>query len=145
MFGKDKPPPLKSLVAPGTVIRGDLMFEDGLRVDGEVHGQIIGRSSKPSVLVVGDGAQISGELSAEHVIINGRVQGPVTAHRLLELQPKAVIIGDVSYKAIELHLGAQVTGRLCPLADGEPGPALDDGDKPLTTTSSSGDHEPQLL
>lgn len=145
MFGKDKPPPLKSLVAPGTVIRGDVMFEDGLRVDGEVHGQIMGRNSKPSVLVVGDGAQVNGEVSAEHVIINGRVQGPVTAHRLLELQPKAVIIGDVSYKAIELHLGAQVTGRLCPLVDGEPGPALDDADKPLTTTSSSGDQEPQLL
>ena len=40
MFEKRKQPPIKSLIAQGTRIDGDLNFRDGLRVDGEVIGQI---------------------------------------------------------------------------------------------------------
>jgi cytoskeletal protein CcmA (bactofilin family) len=132
MFGKEKMPPLKSLIASGTRVQGDVWFEDGLRIDGEVVGNIMGGQDKPTVLVVGESAKISGDISAAHVIVNGHVDGLVTAHRLLELQPKAEVVGDVNYKAIELHLGAMVTGRLCPIPDaGEEKP-------PLTLAASQG-------
>ena len=36
MFGKKKQPPIKSLIAQGTRIEGNVLFHDGLRVDGEV-------------------------------------------------------------------------------------------------------------
>jgi cytoskeletal protein CcmA (bactofilin family) len=49
------------------------------------------------------------------VIINGKVDGPVFARLLLELQPKARITGDVTYKLLEMHQGAIVAGKLCPL------------------------------
>ena len=132
MFGKEKMPPLKSLVATGTRVQGDVWFEDGLRIDGEVVGNIEGCKDKPSVLVIGEQAKVHGNISASHVIVNGQVDGLVTAHRLLELQPKAVVMGDVNYKAVELHLGAMVTGRLCPIPDaGEEKP-------PLTLAASQG-------
>ncbi|MDI1272015.1 polymer-forming cytoskeletal protein, partial [Polaromonas sp.] len=51
---------------------------------------------------------------ADHVIINGRVMGPVHAAELLELQPKAKIQGDVAYKALEMHQGAVIFGQLRP-------------------------------
>jgi cytoskeletal protein CcmA (bactofilin family) len=51
---------------------------------------------------------------ADHVIINGRVMGPVHATELLELQPKARIQGDVAYKALEMHQGAVIFGQLRP-------------------------------
>ena len=53
-----------------------------------------------------------------HVIINGEVLGPVEASDLLELQPKANIEGDVSYKGLEMHQGALIAGRLSPLLVG---------------------------
>ena len=40
--------------------------------------------------------------------------GPVHASELLELQPKANIAGDVSYKALEMHQGAVICGQLRP-------------------------------
>ena len=55
-----------------------------------------------------------GQIYADHVIINGRVMGPVHASELLELQPKANIEGDVSYKALEMHQGAVIFGQLRP-------------------------------
>jgi cytoskeletal protein CcmA (bactofilin family) len=116
MFGKKKQPPIKSLIAPGTRIDGNLTFQDGLRVDGDVVGDIRASSESPSILVVSEEASVTGEIHADHVIINGHVTGPVHALELLELQPKARIHGDVSYKALEMHQGATIEGQLKPMA-----------------------------
>jgi cytoskeletal protein CcmA (bactofilin family) len=115
MFGKKKQPPIRSLVAPGTEIRGNLVFTDGLRVDGVIIGDVRSNEDNPSILVVSESAHITGEIHADHVIINGHVQGPVYANELLELQPKARIEGDVHYKALEMHQGAVISGQLRPM------------------------------
>ncbi|MFC5522889.1 bactofilin family protein [Polaromonas jejuensis] len=115
MFGKKKQPPIKSLIAPGSCIEGKLTFTDGLRIDGEVVGDIRADESSPSILVISESAIVTGLVQADHVIINGRVNGPVHATELLELQPKARIEGEVSYKALEMHQGAVISGQLRPI------------------------------
>ena len=115
MFGKKKPPPIKSLIAQGTRIEGNVLFHDGLRVDGEVVGDIRASDELPSILVISEVASVTGQILADHVIINGHVKGPVQAFELLELQPKARIEGDVSYKSLEMHQGATITGQLKPM------------------------------
>jgi cytoskeletal protein CcmA (bactofilin family) len=123
MFGKKKQPPIRSLIAPGSDIQGNMKFTDGLRIDGSVHGDIRANEDHPSLLVVSETALVQGEIHADHVIINGRVNGPVYASELLELQPKANIEGDVHYKALEMHQGAVISGQLKPMIPGEK-PAL---------------------
>lgn len=113
MFTRNKTPVIKSLIAQGTSIKGDVTFADGLRIDGEVVGDVRA-GGEPSVLVVSETARIQGALHAAHVIINGAVEGPVHATQLLELQPKARITGNVHYQAVEMHQGAVVAGQLCP-------------------------------
>lgn len=110
MFGKKKQPPIKSLIAQGTCIEGNLKFTDGMRIDGEVIGDICANEGSPSILVISESASVTGLVHADHVIINGRVTGPVHASQLLELQPKARIEGEVSYKALEMHQGAVIFG-----------------------------------
>ena len=114
MCGKKKQPPIKSLIAQGTCIEGSLRFTDGLRVDGEVIGDIVASEGGTSMLVISETGSITGRISAEHVVINGRVIGPVHASELLELQPKANIAGEVAYKALEMHQGAIIFGQLRP-------------------------------
>ena len=114
MFAKKKQPPIKSLIAIGSHIEGNLKFTDGLRVDGEITGDIRSNSDHPSILVISETAIVTGKIFADHVIINGRVNGPVHASHMLELQPKAQIVGDVFYKALEMHQGAIITGLLQP-------------------------------
>lgn len=123
MFGKKKQPPIRSLIASGSDIRGNLVFTDGLRIDGSVHGDIHANAEHPSLLVVSETAVVQGEIHADHVIINGRVNGPVYAAELLELQPKAHIEGDVHYKSLEMHQGAVISGQLIPM-NGADKPAL---------------------
>ena len=118
MFGKKKQPPIKSLIAQGTRIEGNVLFHDGLRVDGEVAGDIRASDEHPSILVISEVAVVTGQILADHVIINGHVKGPVQAFELLELQPKARIEGDVSYKALEMHQGTPIPGQLKPMVGG---------------------------
>lgn len=115
MFAKKKQPPIRTLIGEGTVIRGELQFSDGLRIDGEVQGDVIASALDTSILVISEKAKVVGRVKAGHVIINGHVTGPVQADVLLELQPKAVIVGDVKYEALEMHQGATIEGELRPL------------------------------
>lgn len=128
MFGKKAQPPIKSLIAHGTRVEGNLKFTEGLRVDGEVLGDIQALSEEPSMLVISEAAAVQGQIQADHVIVNGVVRGAVFARELLELQPKARIEGDVSYRALEMHQGAVISGQLKPLegagTDGEEKPLL---------------------
>ena len=130
MFGKKSQPPIKSLIAQGTRIEGNMKFTEGLRVDGEVFGDIQAAvEDSGSLLVISEASVVQGAIQADHVIINGTVRGPVHARELLELQPKARIEGDVSYVALEMHQGATISGQLRPLVAGS-GAAGED-EKPL--------------
>jgi len=128
MFGKKTQPPIKSLIAQGTRIEGNMKFTEGLRVDGEVYGDIqASPEDNGSLLVISEASVVQGAIQADHVIINGTVRGPVHARELLELQPKARIEGDVSYIALEMHQGATISGQLRPLVAGANG----EEEKPL--------------
>ena len=124
MFGKKAQPPIKSLIAHGSRVEGSLKFTEGLRIDGEVAGDIRALTDEPSMLVISEAAVVEGEIHADHVIVNGTVRGPIHARELLELQPKAHIEGDVSYRSLEMHQGAVISGQLKPLAIGEEKPLL---------------------
>ncbi|CAM8627731.1 MAG: polymer-forming cytoskeletal protein [Curvibacter sp.] len=124
MFNKNKQPPIKSLIADGTEIQGNLSFSDGLRVDGTIVGNVLAAEAVTSILVISDSASITGAITADHIIINGTVKGPIHARRMLELQPKARIEGDIEYAALEMHQGALIAGQLRPMLAGEEKPTL---------------------
>jgi cytoskeletal protein CcmA (bactofilin family) len=111
-FTKKKQPPIRSLVGEGMVVQGELRFAEGLRIDGEVHGDVIASGEGNSILVISERGIVHGKVNASHVIINGAVMGPVHCDELLELQPKARIEGDVRYEVLEMHPGAQIDGEL---------------------------------
>ena len=114
MFSRNKQPAIKSLIAQGTRIEGDVHFVDGLRIDGEVRGDVRAQGGQSGLLVISALARVDGAVHAAHVIVNGEVVGPVHATELLELQPKARITGDVHYKALEMHQGATICGTMTP-------------------------------
>ena len=121
MFGKQKQPPIRTLIGEGTVITGELRFADGLRIDGEVVGDGIAAGEGYSILVISEKARVTGKVIAGHVIVNGTVVGPIQSSALLELQPRAQITGDVRYEVLEMHQGATIDGELRPIkADEKP-------------------------
>jgi cytoskeletal protein CcmA (bactofilin family) len=110
---------IDSLVGAGTRIVGDVSFTGGLRVDGEIKGNVVADPSKPSTLVLSEQARVEGEIRVTHLVVNGTIIGPVNASEYLELQAKAKVTGDVHYKTLEIQLGAIVEGKLIHLAEAE--------------------------
>lgn len=120
MFGNRPSKPqnrIDSLIGAGTRVKGDLFFTGGLRVDGQVDGNVIADEGKPSTLVLSENARVDGEINVTHLVVNGVVTGPVRAAEYLELQSKAKLTGDVHYKTLEIQLGAIVQGKLIHLAE----------------------------
>ena len=126
---RKKTPPIRNLVGEGAVLHGDLRFVDGVRIDGEVHGDVVAAQGR-GLVVISEKARVHGEVKASHVIINGEVKGPVHASELLELQPKARVVGGLRYELLEMHPGAIVDGELRPLKN---------GDKPALVLAASND------
>ncbi|MFO0522310.1 MAG: polymer-forming cytoskeletal protein [bacterium] len=115
MFGKSTSKPqnrIDCLIGTGTDIQGNVTFSGGLRIDGHVRGSIVAVDGKPSTVVLSEKARVEGEIRVSHVVVNGTVVGPIIGAEYLELQPKAVVTGDVSYRTIEIHLGAVLQGNL---------------------------------
>ncbi|MBB3214592.1 cytoskeletal protein CcmA (bactofilin family) [Herbaspirillum sp. Sphag1AN] len=112
MLGRKSKSTIDSLIGASTNIQGDVNFKGGLRIDGQIKGNINAEQGQPSVLVISEHAKIIGEIRAVHVIVNGEIVGDVHSVELLELQPKARITGNVYYKALEMHGGALVSGKL---------------------------------
>ena len=119
-----KQPSIRSLIGEGAVLHGEVRFTDGLRIDGEVRGDVVAVGDERTMLVISEKARVHGKVTAGHVIINGTVVGPVQSHELLELQPKARITGEVRYEALEMHQGATIDGELRAMKNSEDRPAL---------------------
>jgi len=115
VFSKKKQPPIRTLIGEGTQVQGELRFTDGLRIDGEVIGDVVAVGDAASILVISEKARVTGRVRGGHVIVNGQVNGPIQSDELLELQPQARIIGDVRYEVLEMHQGATIDGELRPL------------------------------
>lgn len=103
---------IDSLIGVGTRIEGNVTFTGGLRVDGEVRGNIVSDKGQSGTLVISEQASVEGQISVGHVVINGTVIGPVFAGESLELLPNARVTGDVEYHQLEMQQGAVVQGRL---------------------------------
>jgi cytoskeletal protein CcmA (bactofilin family) len=110
-------------------VGGGIGYQEGLRIDGDVQGDVFAAEDRPSILVISESASVTGQVQADHIIINGTVKGPVLARHMLELQPKARVVGDVSYRTLEMHQGALIAGLLRPLS-------LEEVDKPTLKLAS---------
>ena len=103
---------IDSLIGAGTRIEGNVTFVGGLRVDGEIKGNVVASGDQPSTLVLSEQARIDGEIHVSHLVVNGAINGPVHSAEFLELQDHCHVTGDVHYNTLEMHLGAVVEGRL---------------------------------
>ena len=102
---------IDTLIGEQTTITGNLVFSGGLRIDGKIHGDITAQG-EGSTLILSERGEVVGNVRVPHLIINGSIKGNVHSTECVELQGKAEITGDMTYKALEMALGATVNGSL---------------------------------
>lgn len=104
--------PVDTLIGPQVTIRGDLQFSGGLYIEGRIIGRVTALDGEKGVLMLAENGCIEGEVHAPVVMIDGRLDGDVHAAERVELASKARVTGNVHYRVVEMHAGAQLTGRL---------------------------------
>lgn len=120
MWGKDKTKKVDfdrhagktTMIAQGTELKGDILFEGGLLVEGVITGNVTAEPGSDALLRLSEVGRIEGEIRAPNVIINGKVTGNVYSSGHVELAAKAIVNGDVHYNLIEMVMGAEVNGSL---------------------------------
>ena len=119
MFGRDSKHPVAVdiLIGKTARIRGDIDFAGGLHLDGRVAGHVRADPDSASTLSVSETGWIEGSAQAANVLLNGTVRGDILASGRVALGPRAKVHGDVHYGVIETALGAEILGRLVPMAE----------------------------
>lgn len=101
-----------TLIAANTEVTGNVKFNGQLYVSGRVNGNILAAEGCEATVVVSEEGVVSGEIRVPNVVINGTVEGDISASERIELACKARVKGSVYYALVEMQLGAQVDGQL---------------------------------
>jgi cytoskeletal protein CcmA (bactofilin family) len=88
---------------------GDIETDGTLRVDGRLQGSV----RRAGVVILGAGATVEGSIAAAEVVVGGTVTGDIRATQRVELQPTAVVTGDVEAGTLLLPEAGGLRVRLC--------------------------------
>jgi cytoskeletal protein CcmA (bactofilin family) len=105
----------KGLLPKGSQLRGELSVPQGLRIEGELWGNVRATDGDAATVLVAEGATVVGAIEAAHVIVQGQVQGPIVATQQLQLHASAQVDGEMHYRSLTLHPNAQLRGVLVPM------------------------------
>lgn len=90
---------IKAFLGPGSKFEGKLSFDEMVRLDGSFSGEI--KSS--DTLIVGDSAEIDGEIQVGALILSGRFVGNIVASSLVELRAPAQVKGSIQTPILKIE------------------------------------------
>jgi cytoskeletal protein CcmA (bactofilin family) len=112
MSTKGKSGELNGFLDRGSSFKGELEFEDTMRIDGRFNGRIVSKNE----LIVGESATIEGEVHVGRIAISGTVIGKIKADQRVEIHRNGKVYSDVDTPALVIEEGAIFQGN-CVMGD----------------------------
>lgn len=103
---------LNGFLDRGSSFKGELEFEDTMRIDGRFNGKITSKNE----LIIGDAAHIEGDLHVGRIAISGTVVGKITASQRVEIHRNGKVYCDIDTPALIIEEGALFQGS-CTMSD----------------------------
>jgi len=97
--------PTQSIISRDLKIKGDLICNGDIQIDGAVEGDVQSRS-----ITIGEGADIRGTISSDNIRVCGSVNGQIKGNSVV-LAKTAKVIGDVIHQTLSIEPGASFEGR----------------------------------
>jgi cytoskeletal protein CcmA (bactofilin family) len=110
-----KPEQLNALLGKGSSFEGKLLFEGNVRIDGKFTGEIISTDT----LIIGEGADVKGEIQVGTLVIVGDYNGNAKAIKSIELRAPAKVRGALTTASIVIERGVFFDGT-CKMDTGTP-------------------------
>jgi len=109
---KGKSGDLNGFLDRGSSFKGELEFEDTMRIDGRFNGRIHSKNE----LIVGESAHIEGDIHVGRVAISGTVVGKIVADQRVEIHRNGKVYSDIDTPALIIEEGAIFQGN-CVMGD----------------------------
>ena len=103
---------LNGFLDSGASFKGELEFEDTMRIDGRFNGKIISKNE----LIVGESATIEGDIHVGRIAISGTVIGKIVASQRVEIHRNGKVYSDIDTPALVIEEGAIFQGN-CLMGD----------------------------
>lgn len=94
------------LLSSSVSIKGTVKFRNELMIDGEVEGKI----DSSGRLTIGKNARILGEIMTKSVIVEGTIDGNITARERCELRAGCTMRGDIESPRLVVDEAATFIG-----------------------------------
>jgi cytoskeletal protein CcmA (bactofilin family) len=95
-----------NIISEGTKIKGDIIANGDIRIDGELSGNITAQGR----LVVGPKGKIEGEIECNNIEVSGYIKGKLVAKELLTMKSTSKIEGDIAAGKLSVEPGSEFTG-----------------------------------
>ena len=103
---------LNGFLDKGSHLQGELVFEETFRIDGKFEGKILSGSE----LILGDSAEVTGEIEVGRLSVNGTLKGTVRARERIELHARARVEANLTTPVLKIEEGARFEGS-CRMGD----------------------------
>ena len=103
---KGKSGELNGFLDRGAVFKGEMEFEDTMRIDGKFNGRITSKNE----LIVGESAHIEGDIHVGRIAISGTVVGKIVAAQRVEIHRNGKVYSDIDTPALIIEEGAIFEG-----------------------------------
>lgn len=100
------PEQLNALLGKGSSFEGKLLFEGAVRIDGRFTGEII----STDMLIIGEGAEVKGEIQVGSLVVLGDYTGNAKAIKSIELKAPAKVRGALTTASIVIERGVFFDG-----------------------------------
>lgn len=104
-----------SRISTGSVVKGEISSPSDIRIDGLFEGKIYCKGR----VVVGEKAEVKGDIVCENVDFWGKITGSLFVNDTLTLKDNCQVDGDLHVKRLAVELGARFNGACKMLQDGE--------------------------
>ena len=98
---------IETIIGPQAILKGTIAPKGTIRVDGQIEGGILDAEA----VILGDNGIIKGDVSAEVVIVGGKIMGNIVATIRLEILPKANVFGDIRTPSLSISDGSVFEGN----------------------------------
>jgi len=92
---------------PGAKFEGTLETKGMFRIDSQMKGTLVSRE----VLILGEHAEVEGEILGNQVMISGKFQGTIRASSRVEIQAKAIVRGEIHSPCVIIEPEAAFDGK----------------------------------
>ena len=96
-------------IGKSVIIKGELSGSEDLTIEGQVEGKI---ELRQNVLTIGPNAKIKAQVAAKTIVVEGSVQGNVTATERIEIRDKGSVEGDLASPRVAIADGAHFRGSI---------------------------------